>query len=128
MTSRRIEIPGNRFAAIVLSLSFLLLPLSPSSAFKAPQTDSCFVYPSPAAGDTAWAVYIMPSDGTALVIVYNEAGDMVSQVQEIKSAGIQQTGLDLFYYRKGIYLCRITLSLNTGEKKRLKTFKFLVTK
>lgn len=105
-----------------------MIPPHPSLAFKTPQGDSCYVYPSPASGDTAWAVYTMPSPGNALVIVYNESGDMVSQVQEIKSAGVQQTGLDLFYYRKGIYLCRIVLTLDTGSVKKLKTFKFLVTK
>ena|ERR1019366_9342637 len=108
---------------------FTLFPLPQAFSLYLPPDDSCFVYPSPASGDTAWVVYNMPSSGTALVLVYNESGDLAAQVQETKSAGPQQqTGLDLFYYRKGIYICRVVLTLDTGETKWLKTFKFMVTK
>ena len=126
MTSRRIELPG--IIVVLFSCLLPLLSFAPSLAVTIPQGNACYVYPSPSSGDTAWAVYTMPSAGTAFVVVYNESGDMVSQVEEIKSAGLQQTGLDLFYYRKGIYICRITLTLENGEKKKLKTFKFMVTK
>ena len=128
MTSRRIELPGIIVVLVFFLLSLISFSVSPSLAVSLPQGNSCYVYPSPASGDIAWAVYNMPADGTALVVIYNESGDMVSQVEEIKYAGVQQTGLDLFYFRKGIYICRITLTLNGGEKRRLKTFKFMVTK
>jgi hypothetical protein len=128
MASRKISIPLKPFFLSVFYLLILLVPGAHSLAVQTPQPNSCFVYPSPASGDTAWAVYDMPDDGTALVLLYNEAGDLVSQVQEVKGPGIQQTGLDLFYFRKGIYLCRVILTLDTGEKIKLKIFKFLVTR
>ena len=109
-------------------LFVLLFPTPQALGLHTPPSDSCFVYPSPASGDTAWVVYNMPSSGTALVLVYNESGDLAAQVQETKSAGVQQTGLDLFYYRRGIYICRVFLTLDTGVSQRLKSFKFMVTK
>ncbi len=107
----------------------ILFPVPSALSFHVPTNDSCYVYPSPASGDTAWVVYNMPSSGTAHILVYNESGDLAAQVEEIKPAGPQQqTGLNLFYYRKGIYICRVVLTLDTGETKWLKTFKFMVIK
>lgn len=125
--------PGSTQTHLLLTLCiflFTLLPLPQAFSLYLPPDDSCFVYPSPASGDTAWVVYNMPSSGTALVQVYNESGDLVAQVEETKPAGPQQqTGLDLFYYRKGVYICRVFLTLDQGGTKWLKTFKFVrVTK
>jgi hypothetical protein len=108
---------------------FTFFSITQALPLSLPPDDSCFVYPSPASGNTAWVVYNMPSSGTALVLVYNESGDLVAQVQETKPAGPQQqTGLDLFYYRKGIYLCRVLLTLDNGGTQWLKVFKFMVIK
>ena len=115
--------------AVGIFLFSLLFPIPSAFSFHVPPNDSCYVYPSPASGNTAWVVYNMPSSGTALILVYDESGDLAAQVEETKFAGPQQqTGLNLSYYRKGIYICRVVLTLDTGETKWLKTFKFMVAK
>src|SRR5579872_4182613 len=116
---------------LLLAFSIFLFTFVPPQAFSLylPPDGTCFVYPSPATGDAAWVVYNMPSSGTALVLIYNESGDLVARVTEDKPAGPQQqTGLDLFYYHKGIYICQVFLTLESGETQRLKSFKFMVTK
>ena len=125
MMKKRFLLPSKKF---LIPVFFFLVFLSSSvtHSLETPKANSCFVYPSPASGDTAWVVYNMTFSGTALVLVYNETGDMVAQIQESKPAGIQQTGLDLFYYRKGIYLCRIIQTYDSGAVNRVKPFKFLV--
>ncbi len=111
----------------LLTLTLYFFPSPPAHSFQVPASDACYVYPSPATGDTAWVVYNMPAIGTALVLIYNESGDLVAQVQESKPAGPQQqTGLNLFYYRRGVYFCRVFLTLENGDTKALKTFKFVV--
>jgi hypothetical protein len=114
---------------ILLFLGFLAalwLPASSSFCLQSPKEGSCFVYPSPAQGVLAWAVYNMPSRGAVKILIYNEAGDLVAQVLDTKGPGVQQTPLDLFYYRNGVYICKIRLTFDSGGGQTLKTFKFLV--
>ena len=119
----------SRLCLGLLTLLLYFLPVHPAYSFQVPASDACYVYPSPATGNTAWVVYNMPSAGTALVLIYNESGDLVVQAQEGKPAGPQQqTGLNLFYYRRGVYFCRVFLTLDNGDTKVLKTFKFVVIK
>lgn len=112
-----------------LLLGLLWLPFSSAFSFQVPADDACYVYPSPATGPAAWVVYNMPTPGSATVLIYNESGDLVAQVDEAKPAGPQQqTGLNLFYYHSGVYFCRVYLTMNDGTTKVLKTFKFVVIK
>jgi len=102
---------------------FLLVPASPVFPLDTPADNSCFVYPSPAAsGGTAWAVYNMPQTGSVLVLVYNEAGDLATQVSDFKGPGLQQTAINLLYFRNGVYICQVIL----GGTQALQPFKFLV--
>lgn len=105
-----------------------LLFLSPLLALQNPPAGGCFVYPSPATGAWAWAVYNMPGTGSAQVNVYNEAGDLVTQETALDGPGIQQTAIDLTHYRDGIYICRIVLTLDSGGAEALALFKFVVIK
>lgn len=111
-----------RFAAIVMFLTALL----PLYAAQTPREDSCFVYPSPASGASARVVYLVSDPGKAYVQVYNEAGDLVVEMQQLKPSGVQETVLDLTYYRKGLYICRVTLISDSMKVKKLRPFKFTV--
>lgn len=120
--------PLNRpYFRSVFSVLFFLAS-APLLAVAVPPDNGCFVYPSPASGDTAWAVYRLPGSGTAQISVYNKAGDLVEQVSAWNIPGVQQTPIDLTHFRKGIYLCRVVLALDTGGTQSLKIFKFLVTR
>jgi hypothetical protein len=68
----------------------------------------------------------MPESGTATVYVYNEAGDLAEVTSEAQEAGVQQTFLDLTYYHRGIYMCRVVLSFDSGGTQTTSTFKFMV--
>lgn len=111
----------------ILPLFFFLLVSVPCPAYQTPAAGACYVYPSPATGDSAWAVYNMPQPGTVRVLVYNEAGDLVADVEDSQPAGVQQTPLDLSHFRKGLYLCRVLLEF-TGGTQALKAFKFVVAR
>ena len=122
------------FWGIALLTVFLLISWLPSTPVKALSTvpdDACYVYPSPAvagSNSAAWVVYNMPSSGLAEIWIYNESGDLVAYKAEQKSAGPrQQTGLSLFYYRSGVYFCRVFLTMDDGTTSSLKVFKFVVT-
>ena len=127
----RLTFKTHRYLIWGISLISLLLA-SPVSSFQVPADDSCYVYPNPVHPNptnnyAAWVVYNMPSSGTALVSIYNESGDLVAQVQENKPAGPQQqTGLNLFYYLRGLYFCQVSITLDNGETRLLKVFKFVV--
>lgn len=111
------------------SLFLLFLALAvPAFAVKDPPQGGCFVYPSPATGNSAWVVYNLPGSGTAQISVYNEAGDLVAQQRASNLAGDQQTFIDLTHYRAGLYLCRVVLFLDSGSIQSLKIFKFVVTR
>lgn len=114
-----------RFIGISLFV-FLLLTVSFASAVQNPPDGGCFIYPMPASGNTAWAVYIMPSSGTAQIGVFNEKGDLVSSIQAWNDVGLQKTAVDLTHYRRGIYICHVVLTLDSGLTLNLKLFKFMV--
>jgi hypothetical protein len=126
MKANRKRVFFNRILLVFGFLAVFLFPASPSFCLQTPKDGSCYVYPSPAQGILAWAVYNMPASGTVRILIYNEAGDLVAQVLDTKSPGIQQTPLDLFYYRNGVYICKIRLTFGTGGTQNLKNFKFLV--
>ena len=124
----RSSLNSNRFLQGKALFLALMVSAVPAFALQNPPDGGCFVYPSPAAGNSAWAVYTMPGGGTAQIGVYNEAGDLVAQQAVLNSGGLQQTFIDLTHYRAGIYLCRIQLFLDSGGIQTLKLFKFVVTR
>ena len=98
----------------------------PAGALQTPADGTCFVYPSPATGNQAWVVYNMPQSGVANIWIYNEAGDLAVAESQTEPAGLQQTSLDLTYYRKGIYFCRVVLNFDSGGTQTLSLFEFMV--
>jgi len=110
----------------ILGLFLFLFTAFPAGAFQTPTDGTCFVYPSPASGNQAWVVFNMSQSGFANISIYNEAGDLAAGISEIESAGVQQVPLDLTYYRKGIYLCRVVLNFDSGGGQTLTLFKFMV--
>ena len=109
-----------RFCAACLAF-FLLCALSPPL-----DPTVVTVFPSPATGSYVEVSYLMPSDGTAHVYIYNEAGDLVAEQSDPQLAGFPKSVLNLYYFRRGVYICRVVLDLDTGEVKKLKLFKFTV--
>jgi hypothetical protein len=110
------------FSLIFLALAGTALP------FQTPPSGSCFVYPSPATGGSAWVVYDMPQSGSVDVRVYNEAGDLVLDVTGQQPAGVQETGMNISYLRNGVYLCRVLLTPDGGLTQALKLFEFSVVR
>jgi hypothetical protein len=86
----------------------------------------CIVYPSPVLGNRIWVAYNMPQSGTATLLIYNERGDLAAQAQEVYPKGFQQTLLDITPFWKGVYTCRVILTLDSGGTKVLKSSRFLV--
>jgi hypothetical protein len=111
-----------------LRITVFLLFFSPATALQTPPVGGCFVYPTPARDDSAWAVFNLPEAGNADVFIYNEAGDLVERERIQNASGIQQAPLDLTHFRNGIYLCRVVLNLDSGTARTLKPFRFLVVK
>jgi hypothetical protein len=108
------------------ALLIFLFTASPLFSLQNPAGGGCFVYPSPVSGNWAWAVYNMGGSGSAQISVYNEAGDLVTQETVPGGPGIQQTPIDLTHYRKGIYICRVVVTLDSGVSQALQFFKFVV--
>src|ERR1700722_1630529 len=87
-----LQFPFIRFAGLV---TFLFIFSGPAQALQNPPDGGCFVFPSPATGNTARVVYNLTQSGAAAIFIYNEAGDLVAQEQASNKPGIQQTALDL---------------------------------
>jgi Secretion system C-terminal sorting domain len=119
--------PKKLFFFAALFAVLLLIPASTPAA-QTPAKGGCFIYPSPATGNFAWVVYNLPENGNASIYIYDEAGDLITQEQASNSAGIQQTPFDLTHYQRGIYICRVVLTLDSGVSQSLKLFKFIVSK
>ncbi len=117
-----------RFLLRMALLAAFFLSAGPLPALQNPTDGGCFVYPSPASGDWAWAVYNTPGSGTAQINVFNEAGDLVVQESVLNGAGLQQAAIDLNHLRNGLYICRIVLELDSGGTQSLKLFKFAVVR
>jgi hypothetical protein len=107
-------------------LVLLFLAAFPAGALQTPADGTCFVYPSPATGSQAWVVFNMPQSGAANIWIYNEAGDLAVAASQWEPAGLQQFPLDLTYYRRGIYFCRVVLNFDSGGSQNLALFEFMV--
>ena len=116
-----------RFLPVIASF-FFLSAVFPAFPFEKPKPGSCYVYPSPATGSAAFVVYQMPQQGSVEVRLYNESGDLVLDVTEPQNAGIQRTGMNLTYLRRGIYLCQVLLKPEMGLTQTLKVFEFSVVR
>ncbi len=113
---------------IFILIVFLIPPIVLRAEVQAPREGTAFVYPSPASGSFVRVVYNMPESGTVRIRVYNEAGNLVADFQQMEPAGLQQTPLDISYYNPGIYLYLVTLSLDSGAQSSLPSGKFAVVR
>jgi hypothetical protein len=122
-----LSLSGNKLFAFagILALALLGSPTH-TEALQTPPAGTCYVYPSPATGASAWVVYTMPQNGTATIRVFTESGDLAAEDEETLPAGLQRTTLDLAYYHAGVYLCRVILSLDDGTTQKFPIFKFAV--
>ena len=83
-----------------------------------------YIFPSPANGPTATIVYTMAESGTVEIRVYNEVGDLVTKVNDNKSAGPQVSTIHTDWLAPGVYFYILNLNYNSGvsDKRKLKNF------
>lgn len=87
-----------------------------------------FVFPSPAKGSTLNVVYTMCFSGKVEVRVWNDNGDLVASLIELKSAGAQKSQIDVNKFAPGIYLYRVVLNYSSGKVETSDVQKFGVIK
>ena len=103
---------------------FLSLPFTGRAAAPAP--GSALAYPSPANGGFVHFAYDMPSPGDAMILIYNEAGDLIAQWRETKGPGLQESLTNTAYYTPGVYFFRVLLYPVSGGVVKLKMGKFSI--
>lgn len=85
-----------------------------------------FLYPSPVKGPGCQVAYYMAQSGTVKVRVWNVAAELVSDLEEMKSAGPQTSTLNVSSYARGVYLYRVTMEYSGGATEKLPIKQFLV--
>jgi hypothetical protein len=88
-------------------------------------TDGNF-YPSPATGATGTFAYCMEYAGDVKIRVYNAIGDLAVKIDDIKSAGSQESTIDTGKLAPGVYLYVLERKYNGGSIARSKVKKFAV--
>lgn len=111
--------------ALLGIFSLLLFPAS-VQALDAPSPGTTYSYPLPATSTYVNVVYNMDEAGTALIRVYNEAGNLVLSTTESKLSGVQSTQFCLCPMPSGLYLYSIQLTYQSGNQANLKIGKILV--
>ena len=85
-----------------------------------------YIFPSPANGPTASIVYTMAESGTAEIRVYNEVGNLVTQVEDSKPTGVQMSTIHTAWLAPGVYFYILNLNYNSGSSDKHKLKKFVV--
>jgi pectate lyase len=77
-----------------------------------------YVYSNPSSGPTVHFVYTMASSGTAAIKVWNASGILAASLQAQKSAGQQQSDLDVRSFAPGHYFYQVDLRYDSGGEDR----------
>jgi hypothetical protein len=91
-----------------------------------PVSQPCYVYPSPVRGDKATLAYTMIEPGRMKLEIWNQNGERVSQVTDVKPAGAQTTVFSLAHAAPGVYFYTVSLSYDSGKIDARKPGKFVV--
>lgn len=110
-------------AALLRAFLWAVFFPAASSVFAQP---SVKVFPNPCSGDSVQVEYSLPAPGVAKVLVYNEVGDLVASLREVLPAGPRKTPVNFHYFRRGLYICRVVLTLDDGRVLNSKPVKFTV--
>jgi hypothetical protein len=94
---------------------------TPASAGAGPR-----LYPSPVKGTSATLAYRMRMAGTMECRVWNDNGELVSEIREATPAGDRTTVLSLAGFAPGVYYYSVRLRYDSGTEERFETRKFVV--
>jgi hypothetical protein len=99
--------------------------MTPVSEFVLPAENECFLFPNPA---STWArvSYFMKGQGSVLIRIYNEAGDLAAKIEENRPAGNGTSLLDTSRMAPGVYLWLLTMNYSTGPAESFGVKKFLI--
>jgi hypothetical protein len=86
-----------------------------------------YVYPSPAR-DSAGIAYTMAESGTVRIRVYNASGQLVTTLEESKSAGVQSTTITASLMAPGVYLYILERHYGSGSSDKIGPRKFVVAR
>ncbi|OGF47870.1 MAG: hypothetical protein A2452_12085 [Candidatus Firestonebacteria bacterium RIFOXYC2_FULL_39_67] len=114
---------GSSPAVTADRFTFFVTPAISSSGDFEP-----FIFPSPVTGSTAGIAYYMTGSGTVKIKIYNEVGNMVSSLEEIKSLGSQGSTLNVSNLAPGIYFHIVSMTYDDGGIKKYSKRKFAVTR
>ena len=86
-----------------------------------------YLFPSPTDGVTVGIVYSMTAGpGLVNVRMYNEIGDLATELEERKPAGLQSSIINIGALAPGVYYYRVTLTFDDGTTKQHDKRKFAV--
>ncbi|HEY5038291.1 MAG TPA: hypothetical protein VIJ93_04385 [bacterium] len=91
-----------------------------------PGSGEFFIYPSPAKGDHATVSYKMAESGRVELKVWNEKAEIVDDVTDQKSAGVQVTPFSISAFASGVYFYSLILTYDSGKVEKIKPHKFVV--
>lgn len=113
--------PEERMKKSLLILAGLALASALSLGLKnPPEPGRTFAYPSPSSCGWVNLAYVMRQDGTCRVRIFHEGGDLVASFLENRTAGVQESRVNVCPFAPGIYLYRLKLSYNGAGSEELR--------
>jgi hypothetical protein len=101
-------------------------PTPSYSGANPPASGDFFIYPSPARGSQATVSYNMAQPGQVDLRVWNEKAELVTQVTDSKSSGVQVTPFSIAGFASGVYYYSLTLTYGSGQVQKLGPQKFAI--
>ncbi len=84
-------------------------------------TNQPYVYANPTSGPVVTFVYTMAQSGKAEIKVWNAWGNLAATINDVKSAGLGSSTLDIRSFAPGHYFYRIELDYDSGQRDEYKT-------
>ena len=91
-----------------------------------PLSGESFVYPSPVKGNQANLSYKLAESGLVELKIWNERAELVDDVTDSKSAGVQVTPFNVSGFASGVYFYSLILTYASGKVETIKPHKFVV--
>jgi hypothetical protein len=85
-----------------------------------------FIFPSPAKGSSATVSYNMTGSGNVDIKIWNSNGEMVTEVTDRKTSGVQLTPVNISRFTAGVYYFTLTLKYDSGTSETSKPKAFAV--
>ena len=115
-------------SAVTLDATYASSASTGYAGHNPPQKNQSFAFPSPARNGVVTFVYDMTESGKAVIRVWNEIGDLVVALEEQKLKGPQKTRLSVKDFAPGLYLFKVGMTYDSGQKENLPLEKFTVAK